>query len=218
MKKTLLVAAVALSALFAGAANAQDLEGSVNVAVTSDYIWRGVTQSGGDAAVQGGIDLKKGMLYGGAWASYVDFGTNDSTELDLYAGLTPTAGDYSFDFGVITYLYNGDSDSATELKAAVSHPWGKGTVGGAMYLDAETLEDPYLEINASYPLTDKLSLSGAIGQCGGALCNGLGDYTTYNVGATYAINENIAIDLRYSDLSRHTGAKSATFVTLKGTF
>ena len=70
--KKILVAAVAISALFAGgAAMAQDDAGhlSYNIAVTSNYVWRGVTQTDNNAALQGGIDYSKGMFYAGAWAS-----------------------------------------------------------------------------------------------------------------------------------------------------
>lgn len=216
MKKTLLVAAVAISALFAGgAAMAQDDAGSLsyNIAVTSNYVWRGVTQSDNNGAVQGGIDYKKGIFYAGAWASNIDFGTDASTELDLYMGLTPSAGDFAFDFGVLAYTYPGQGDDEdlnfTELKAAVSHPMGKGTIGAAMYLDSETLEDPYYEVNASYPLTDKWSVSGALGNYEAY------GYTTKNIGVTYAINSHLGLDLRWADASKQPSTFAAT---LKASF
>lgn len=203
MKKTLLVAAVAFSALFAGsAAMAQDDAGafSFNAAATNNYIWRGVTQTQDGAAVQGGVDYKKGMFYAGAWGSNVDFGDDTSTELDLYFGITPTAGDWSFDFGYIHYMYPNECDTCDynfgELKAAVSHPMGKGTIGAAMYLGAEDLEDPYYEINASYPLTDKLSISGAVGNYEAY------GYATWNVGTTYMLTDNLSLDLRYSEAAK----------------
>lgn len=210
MKKTL-VAAVAISALFAGgAAMAQDDAGhlSYNIAVTSNYVWRGVTQTDNNAALQGGIDYSKGMFYAGAWASNVDFPYGDGnadTELDLYMGLTPSAGDFHFDFGAIAYTYpSSGGDVITELKSAVSHPMGKGTIGAALYLDTNTLEDPYYEVNASYPLTDKWSVSGALGnyeQYG---------YTTKNIGFTYAINDTLGLDLRWADASKQPSTFAAT--------
>ncbi|MGA9659675.1 MAG: TorF family putative porin, partial [Asticcacaulis sp.] len=158
MKKTLLVAAVAISALFAGgAAMAQDDAGSLsyNLAATSNYVWRGVSQTGDEAALQGGIDYSRGLFYAGAWASNVDFsddaGHRASTEVDLYLGMTPSIGSFDFDVGAIYYAYPGsDKDSDfdfTELKAAVSHPMGAGKIGLAMYVNAETVEDPYYEVN-----------------------------------------------------------------------
>ncbi|MFT4075612.1 MAG: TorF family putative porin [Asticcacaulis sp.] len=211
MKKTLLVAAVAISALFAGgAAMAQDDAGSLsyNIAVTSNYVWRGVTQTNNNAALQGGIDYKKGLFYAGAWMSNVDFDYGDNgadTELDLYLGLTPTAGDFAFDFGAIAYTYPGSGgDVISELKAGVSHPMGKGTIGAVMYLDTDTLEDPYYEVNASYPLTDKWSVSGALGNYE------MYGYTTKNIGVTYAINKTLGLDLRWADASKQPSTFAAT--------
>ncbi|HEX7800735.1 MAG TPA: TorF family putative porin [Asticcacaulis sp.] len=232
MKKTLLVAAVALSALFAGsAAMAQDnAAGSLtfNIAATSNYVWRGVTQTNNGAAVQGGADYSKGIFYAGTWLSNVDWGTSTNTEADFYMGVTPKVGNYGFDFGVIYYTYPGHDDadkgSVGELKAAVNHTMGKGTIGAAMYLPTESLEDPYYEVNASYPLTDKLTLSGAVGNYesgaysytdgAGQLINATG-YTTENIGVTYALTQKLGLDLRWTNASRLPSTFAAT---LKATF
>src|SRR5512145_3332091 len=45
---------------------------SANVGVTTDYVFRGISQSGEDAAVQGGVDLTCGKFYLGTWASSID--------------------------------------------------------------------------------------------------------------------------------------------------
>ena len=46
---------------------------SFNIGATSDYVFRGISQSDNDPAIQGGIDFGCGILYAGAWASLVDF-------------------------------------------------------------------------------------------------------------------------------------------------
>ncbi|ESQ94310.1 TorF family putative porin [Asticcacaulis benevestitus] len=210
MKKTLLVAAVAISALFAGgAASAQEAgKLSYNLAVTSNYVWRGVTQTDDNAALQGGVDYKKGTFYAGVWGSNVDFPYGDgkaSTEVDLYMGLTPSVGDFNFDFGAIAYTYpSSGGDTISELKAAVSHSMGKGAIGAAIYLDTETLEEPYYEVNASYPISDKWSVSGALGQYEAY------GYTTKNIGVTYAINSTLGLDLRWADASKQPSTFAAT--------
>ena len=224
MKKTLLVAAVALSALFAGsAAMAQDDAGklSYNIEVTSNYVWRGVTQANDKAALQGGIDYKKGLFYAGTWLSNVDFtaphGEKANTEADFYLGLTPTVGNYAFDFGVIYYTYpSADSATVGELKAAVSHPIGKGTIGAALYVPTESLEDPYYEVNASYPLTDKLAISGAIANYEGGYnpVKGTG-YTTWNAGLTYSLTSVLSLDVRYSEAENQP---NNLYATLKAAF
>ncbi len=46
---------------------------SFNLGATSDYVFRGVSQSDNDPALQGGVDVAYGILYAGVWASLVDF-------------------------------------------------------------------------------------------------------------------------------------------------
>ena len=46
---------------------------SFNIGVTSDYVFRGVSQTSNEPALQGGADIGWGILYAGVWASRVDF-------------------------------------------------------------------------------------------------------------------------------------------------
>jgi len=217
MKKFLLTATAVAAIALAGSASAHDLLGgsiSYNVAATSDYVFRGVTQTDGDAAIQGGIDYSHGMFYVGTWASNVSFA---DYEVDLYAGIKPTAGDFSFDLGAITYQYNDGSLNTTELKAGVSHPLYKGTIGAALYHNTDFDDTDYYELNGSYPLTDKLSISGAVGEqrLDGAR------YSTGNLGLTYAITPVFSLDVRGSDTNIPEWIKPAAprlAVTLKAAF
>ncbi|MEL6414140.1 MAG: TorF family putative porin, partial [Pseudomonadota bacterium] len=80
-------------------------EFSGNVALTTDYVWRGVSQNSENPAVQGGFDYANGAFYAGTWASIVDFG-GANMELDLYGGFAgETEGGLSWDVGVIGYVY-----------------------------------------------------------------------------------------------------------------
>jgi uncharacterized protein (TIGR02001 family) len=86
-------------------------EFSANMALTSDYVWRGYSQSDEDPAIQGGIDYNHSSgFYVGTWASNVDFGTD--MEWDIYAGYSGEAGMVSYDAGLIYYGYPGESDFA----------------------------------------------------------------------------------------------------------
>lgn len=213
MKKTLM-AAVAVAALaVAGSASAEG-KLSYNVAATSDYVFRGVSQTDGGAALQAGLDYGNGIFYAGTWASNVDFA---DYELDLYAGIKPTYKDFSFDVGILTYQYNNEIDGTTELKAAVSHPLYKGTIGAAFYQNIDFGQNFYYELNGSYPITDKWSVSGAVGEQSfpGA------KYSTANVGVTYAINSTLSLDARFSDTNIPEilkPAKPRIAVTLKAAF
>jgi uncharacterized protein (TIGR02001 family) len=90
---------------------------SANVTLTSDYIFRGISQTGGDPAIQGGIDYSHASgFYLGTWASNVgwieDFQgyTKGNMEIDLYGGFRGPIGksDFTFDVGAIQYMYPGD--------------------------------------------------------------------------------------------------------------
>ena len=66
-------------------------EVTANMAASSNYYWRGVTQSADQAAISGGVDYaNEAGFYAGGWASNIDFGptTSASYELDLYAGFS----------------------------------------------------------------------------------------------------------------------------------
>lgn len=199
------LAAASALALSAGVAQAQDgPKPSYNLGVASDYVFRGVSQTQEDPQIFGGVDLSAGEFYAGTWASNVDFGDKTDAEVDLYAGYKPTVGVVSLDLGVIYYGYLGAPKGAdygnVEFKAAASIPAGKGGLGAAVYYSPDSFgaanEAVYYELNGSYPVIDKLSVLAAVGR---QTYNGSGDYATWNVGAAYAINDHLSLDLRYHD-------------------
>ncbi len=103
MKKTLLASLVGLATLTSGYAQA---EWSANAAATSNYLWRGFEQTGGDAAVSGGIDYaSESGFYSGVWASNADWAEEMTYELDWYAGFTGEVSSLEYDLGYIYYAY-----------------------------------------------------------------------------------------------------------------
>lgn len=98
---------------------------SPNVGVVSDYLFRGVSQTRGGAALQGGVDYSHSSgLYAGVWASTItwvkDYLGSGTTEIDFYGGYKNSiaGGDVTYDVGLIHYNYPG-SGSATKGNAAV---------------------------------------------------------------------------------------------------
>lgn len=202
-------AAASILALSAGAAQAQvGAKLSYNLGVASDYAFRGVSQTQEDPQVFGGVDLTAGKLYAGTWASNVDFGDETDAEIDLYAGYRPTLGAATLDLGVIYYGYVGAPKGAdygnVEFKAAASVPAGKGGLGAAVFYSPDSFgaakEAVYYELNGSYPVAAKWTVSGAVGR---QTYEGAGDYATWNVGAAYALNDRLSLDLRYHDTDEH---------------
>ena len=121
LNKKILTAAVAAS-LLAGvtATTVQAGEISANVALTSDYRFRGISQSNEDIAIQGGFDYAfDNGIYVGTWGSTVDFdvssadgGFNGSLELDYYVGWGRDLGEnMAIDVGYLYYDYPGDSSA-----------------------------------------------------------------------------------------------------------
>ena len=98
---------------------ASAVEISSNVGLSSDYIWRGMTQTNGDISVNGGFDLSTDMgFYIGTWASNADMvSTNQagavtakaSMELDIYLGFSgEMAENMTYDVGYISVIYPGN--------------------------------------------------------------------------------------------------------------
>lgn len=119
MFKKVLPAAVAATLLAGATATTAVQAGEIagNVALTSDYRFRGISQSNDDIAVQGGFDYAwDNGIYIGTWGSVVDFdltsddGLNGSLELDYYIGWSSDIGENSaIDVGYLYYDYPGDS-------------------------------------------------------------------------------------------------------------
>lgn len=221
------LAAASTLALAAGVAQAQDgPKLSYNLGVASDYVFRGVSQTQEDPQVFAGADLSAGKLYAGTWASNVDFGDKTDAEVDLYAGYKPTVGAATLDLGVIYYGYVGAPKGAdygnVEVKAAASIPAGKGGLGAAVFYSPDSFgaakEAVYYELNGSYPIAAKWTVSGAVGR---QAYEGSGDYTTWNVGAAYALTDKLSLDLRYHDTDEHGFGKtygSRAVASLKAMF
>lgn len=230
MTKLILTASSLAAFALAGVARAEDAPSptvAFNVAGATDYEFRGVSQTDDRAALQGGADAAYGLFYAGVWASNVKFaGDKADVEIDTYAGVKPTAGGVSFDFGVIHYGYLGEApgvqDDYWEFKAAASKVFDKFTLGAAVFYSpdffARTDDAVYYEANAAYAVTPRLTLSGALGRQDVSYA---GDYTTWNLGASYAITDHASLDLRYWDTGEHSFGDiygSRLVATLKGVF
>lgn len=209
MKKLLLTAAAACALAAPAMAEESGLSLSGNVAMTTDYVFRGVTQTDNGPAIQGGFDAGYGLFYAGAWGSNVDFGGDESMELDVYAGVKPTLGPVSTDIGIVGYFYPGASDAANldymEVygKASIA-PTEAMTLGAAVFYSPENTGDTgdayYLEANAGFTVSDALAISGAFGyqDVEAGVLDGSDSYLTWNIGATYTV-AGFGIDLRYTD-------------------
>lgn len=111
MKKILLSMTI-LGALFV--ATQAQAGASANIGATSNYMWRGITQTQDGSALQAGLDYAHDSgLYAGTWASNSEFaGDATGPEVDLYAGYKKDLkGEAAVDVGVINYSYPDDNSA-----------------------------------------------------------------------------------------------------------
>ena len=112
MKKLILAIAAMTSGFAYADAQVPDNQVTFNAAVTSDYRYRGISQTRLQPAVQVGTDYTNNPtgFYAGAWASTIkwikDAGGDSNIELDIYGGKRGNiSDDLAYDVGVLTYVY-----------------------------------------------------------------------------------------------------------------
>ena len=121
---------------------------SANIALTSDYVFRGVSQTAEDPAVQGGFDATCSIFYAGVWASNLKWDPLFNTEwadleIDWYGGVRPVTGKVNWDIGVLYYSYPGSvelqgDNNYLEIKVGASgEVWQGGTLGATVYYSPE---------------------------------------------------------------------------------
>jgi len=179
--KLSLVAALAVSSAFAGgdivpvaepvvveAAPESAFEVSANLAITSNYVWRGMTQSANSPAVQGGIDLGYKGFYLGTWGSNVEFGdTANNLEADFYAGYKYSFSGVEFDIGYIYYAYPNESDAFNfdEAYLGLGYDFGMVGINGkySIALDSENDTTDYWEVGGDIELPMEFTLAASYG-------------------------------------------------------
>ena len=97
-------------AVFSGVMSLQAAEFESNVALSNDYVWRGMSQTSEEPAISGGFDIAGDSgLYFGTWASNVEFGDGAALELDWYAGYAnELENGFTYDIGYLAYTYPGE--------------------------------------------------------------------------------------------------------------
>lgn len=235
LKTGLLAAAMSLSvpfAAFAEDAPASPMPGTLtgNVALTNDYIFRGVTQSSHNAAVQGGLDWDTGMgFHFGTWGSSLNFadGNGATTEVDLYGGYGGKIENFSYDLGGIFYWYPGAPKAAHynlwEVYGKAGYDFGIAALTlGVNYTPenfGKTGDATYLSSVISIPIVPEFGLS--IGADYYMLTKGIHDYADWNLGGTLHVPTWFDVDLRYYNTDAHYLGKLADdrfVVSIKRTF
>ncbi len=214
---------------WAGDATTGQLSGSV--AVVNDYLFRGLSQTNRQPAVQPGIEYDAASgWYVGMWGSNISWLSDGSTtaapissslEVDVYGGYRSSfSGDWSYDVGLYEYAYPGDypagftSPYTTEAYAslgwkgislkyssALTNLFGFSNSAGSGYID--------LSWNAEFSLG--WTFNSHIGHQ--TVANNPGfDYTDWKVGVTKAFAKGYSLALGYYD----TNAARSSYTNTAG--
>ncbi|GAA6166995.1 TorF family putative porin [Sessilibacter corallicola] len=213
LAKNLVASAIAVAVLGSTTAMA---EVSTNIGASSNYVFRGVTQTDNGAAISGGIDYEdESGFYAGTWLSNTDFGSN---EIDLYLGYGGEAGDFGYSVGYIYYAYPTTEDinygeilldfSYDALVFGVSY-----TTNGEADEPATFVEgDVHYYIGGGFDLGDDWSLGLTYGYYdfdfdGDAALeeDGLGSYGYFQVDLTKSYGDWGDITISLSDADEESG-------------
>ncbi len=148
-----------------------------NVSLVSDYLFRGISQSGAKPALQGGFDYAHSSgFYAGVWGSSISWisdaytatggaagANNAGLEVDTYLGFKSSfAGDFSYDAGYLRYNYPAGDYAAGATKADTNEIYG--SIGykwitakysyslGKTFMVPDARGTHYLDLSASYPV------------------------------------------------------------------
>ena len=148
-------ALIAGTALPAQAQDDKKLNLSATATFTTDYVFRGISQTDQNPAAQAEFDATYGIFYLGMWGSNIDFA--NSLEIDYYGGIAPTWKGISFDIGGLEYTYPGaDGLDYFELKTGASYTFFEAlTLGLTNYWGIDGEADA-LELSGEYAFANKL--------------------------------------------------------------
>ncbi|SEA56754.1 TorF family putative porin [Alkalimonas amylolytica] len=86
---------------------------TLELAVTNNYLFNGVSQTDKKPAFQPGLTWEAGNgFYAGFWGSNVDFGEGTKVEVDGYLGYYHQFRDFGLDIGLAQYTYHGRGHSS----------------------------------------------------------------------------------------------------------
>jgi uncharacterized protein (TIGR02001 family) len=170
--------------------DANGVEITSNVGVTSNLVWRGKSASGDEVSIFGGFDLEHNSgFYAGTWLA----SNTTGTEVDLYAGFSNSLEIIDYDIGFISYQYPNleDSDSE-EVYFSLSKDIDKLVLSATYSVGLDDAED---------------NIEGTIGYDFDVVTASLtaGDYdntgTYYRAGLSKDITKKLNLSVEYSDYS-----------------
>lgn len=180
---------------------------SFNVSVTTDYRYRGISQSRLKPAIQGGVDYAfSNGFYVGAWASSIkwisDAGGNADVEVDVYGGYKGALSSaLTYDVGVLTYQYPGHdlsvSPNTTEIYAALTY--GPATLKYShsvtnLFGFSDSKNSGYLDLSAALDVGGGFMVVPHVGYQK-VRNNSAADYTDVSLGVSKEVYSGLTVSL-----------------------
>lgn len=199
-----------LIAIAALPVHADDAALSGDVTLTSDYLFRGASQTQGRPALQVGLRYDHATgLYASAWTSNIDYGPGYEgidREYDVVLGIAREFGALSLDVAHARYLYPGAApDGALDysewlVTAGVGEHWSA-VIGWSGDIFATGTPGSYLQLAYTHPLTDAVAFRAAVGEA--RFSDALLDYRHAELGASWSRGN------RQARLTLHTSSDEA---------
>lgn len=160
---------VLMFALFVLAPSVKGVEAEANVTLSSDYSFRGISQTGLDPAIQGGFDIALDNGFSiGTWASNVNFDSATSMELDLYASWeSDTIGDlFTISASIIRFEYPSEGDILDYMEYSIGISAWNASFGlnfSNEYFGANGPSFVYPFVGVSWEQEDQFSVAAQVG-------------------------------------------------------
>jgi uncharacterized protein (TIGR02001 family) len=235
---TAFAAPAAFAADAAPAAPAPAYTFTGNVTLASEYIYRGIEQTHGKPAIQGGFDYAHNSgFYLGTWASSISWwsdqvpGDTAPIEIDVYGGYKNAfgGGDWNYDVGLLTYNYPGNYPSGltkpntTEVYGAIGWKWislkysyvaSSNLFGAVTPAGGDTKGSGYTDLTATYDLGGGWGISAHYGH---QTVKDFSDasYSDYRVGITKDVGVG-SVGLTFSDTDAKHNAGDFYYSALDG--
>lgn len=207
-----------------------------NVGLHSQYVFRGLTQTNEEPALQGGFDYgQSGGFYAGTWGSNISwlrdsgaYADGGNLELDIYAGFRGAFGDsaLSYDVGLLYYWYPGNAApglveaNTTELYVGLGWKWITARLSCSLGNDTFGVAGSggtfYADLTANIPFGGGLAgvLHYGMQEFDGTVNRIVASYRDWKVGVTYALPRRLTLGAFLTGTDMNLAQKS--FYTTPG--
>lgn len=201
----ILASSVILAAIVPSATWADGLSFGGNLAVTSNYISDGLSESDSQPALQPFLEISKNGIYANAWASNIKDEDGNTAALDLGTGYRgDLSSGLSYDLGYTQHLFNKTHGYSAEIDGSMEYAVNEQlTLSGELSYDlaVHRLGESF---GAAYDLGNSWTLNGSISKI-----DPLAPLVA-EVGVGYALNDKLNLDLQYQDSASTTGVAALT--------